>query len=506
MTEIENSKLLTAIIILLIILILVIIISVLYDKYNIHIKEPFANYQDVKTKTINWCKQMLGVGLLSPAQYDQCRASFLDSTSESLPADNKDTSTDLGRNYSLYNTTSITDDNQLSSSISEGNTNNVMLATQTDSDGSYLYMGCKSDNTIYFIKNINDSSVNQQELYFNLVPQQSSDVYAIMSYYKRYLIVNNNPNDVPTNTNIANLASDNEIINTEWTASFTGTAIGPMSSWKVSKINEKVSFESMMFAGYHMSFNDKNNLLKMISGTDDLAMWIMIPEEKTDSNNKYGLYTGADLIVGVENILQKIKNNNAQIICNNEFINGLNNLNNIINNNYTNIEKHIDDKLKSPVVTGLSAQDILRVTNKIKNMKSEYINKITNDISTITTNLEKFKKINVDDEYDTYTANLESMLDSVAINIENNNNIMARQQDNYIKINKDYVDINKKTQKFKQIDKTSNLNIDLISNYSKNNTLYTKIYPFIIGILAIFLLYLSYLTIIEFKENIYHKY
>lgn len=103
MTETHNSKLLNAIIILLIVLILVIVSSILYEKYEKYegykktnnkqnqnqTLEPFANYQDVKTKTINWCKKMQSVGLLTPDQYNQCVGTFKDVTKGILPKEFK---------------------------------------------------------------------------------------------------------------------------------------------------------------------------------------------------------------------------------------------------------------------------------------------------------------------------------------------------------------------------------------------------------------------------------
>ena len=506
MTETSDSKILYAINILLILLILVIIISVLYEKYiknfknikNVKIQnakqhlEPFANYQDVKTKTINWCKKMQKVGLLTPEQYDQCISTFKDATSGLLPSEFTVPNTGLSRNFSLYNTTSARiDSDQLSSSISGSTTNNVTLVTQ-----SGLYMGCKSDNTIYFIKDINDSRINQQELYFNLVPQ-SSDTYAIMSPYERYLIASVNPEDD---------TSDSTTTTKEWTASFTGTAIGPMSTWKVALMeNNKAIFESLEYPDSYVSFNDANNSLEIIKGNNDSSIWQMIPEAQTsDTNNS--TYTGIELKVGVENILQKYKNNHTNIMCLNAIIIGLKSLQSKISKNYRDIATYMTTKMIT--IDTFQNSDKITVIKKITDMSKTYTDALQTNIDTFNKKLDDLIKEDSKNttEYNNYVADLKNKVNIVIESIKNNNQIMGRQQDNFSKINKDYVDINKKTQKINKIDETSNLNIDLISAYSKNNKLYVKLYPLIILILTLFLLYLSYSTIMKFKHNIYHKY
>ena len=541
MIETPNSKLLNAIIVLSIVLILVIVSSILSEKYEKNIThylkqsieqpiENFANYQDVKTKTINWCKKMQAVGLLTPDQYDQCVATFKDVTKGVLPKEFKVPNTGLARNFSLYNTNPHDDSGQLSSSITGGNTNNTMIVTQTG-----LYMGCKPDNTIYFIKNINDPTINQQELYFTLVPQ-TSDIYAIMSPYKRYLIASVNPNNnnsIPTTNSInveysgndtysvdkdgniipitttANMVNNipvpAKIINTEWTASFTGDNIGPMSTWTVSKVNNTVTFESIQYNGFFISFNDNNSSLEIIYGSDDSTMWTMVPKEQTNVNNKYGVYTGAEFVVAGENILQKIKTIKVKIICLNAIRNGLVNLQDMIRNNYTNITQYMQSKLSSDAANGLNENDINTVLNKITSMKDYYLQQIEPEIKNIDIVLSTLNDDDVVIEYNKYLSDLYSELSSVKIRVVNNNKIIGRQQDSYDSVNIDYADIIQKQRQVKDADKTSKLNIDLVNNYTAQTSYLLYIYPLLILILSIALLYLTYLTIMKFKTNIYDK-
>ena len=61
--------------------------------------EPFANYQDVKTKTVNWCNKMQKSGLLSSDQFNDCVSTFTDATTEFLPDDFKIPNTGISRNF-----------------------------------------------------------------------------------------------------------------------------------------------------------------------------------------------------------------------------------------------------------------------------------------------------------------------------------------------------------------------------------------------------------------------
>ena len=221
-----------------------------YYKNN---KESFTNYQDVKTKTVNWCNKMQSEGLLTPEQNDECEATFIDSDSGILPKEFVVPNTGMSRNYSLYNTRS----EKLTSKLSNENTNTVMMVTNTEQ-----YMACNSNNDLYFIRDINDSTINQQELYFTLVPQ-SNNIYSIISSYGKYLITN-----------------------TEWNASFTGTTLGTMSSWSINKINDKVILESIQYKGFYLSFKDNNESLNIIYGKNESIKWLMIPKKESEIHNK----------------------------------------------------------------------------------------------------------------------------------------------------------------------------------------------------------------------------
>ena len=481
-------------------------------KNNSNSIENFTNYQDVKTKTINWCKKMQSEGLLTPEQYDNCVSTFKDVTSGILPKEFDVPATGMSRNYSLYNTRST----KLTPKLSGDNTNTVMIVTNTG-----LYMACNSNNDLYYVKDINDSTLNQNEFYFTLVPQ-NNDVYSIMSPYNKYLITN-----------------------TEWGAVFSGTTIGTMSSWNVSKVEDKVILESIQYNGFHLSFQDEDKPLKIIYGKDESTQWLMIAKKETSENDKYGEYTGVEYLVTKEMILTKIKNITIDKLALDNIKKGLITLQNNIRDNYNEAESYLQTKLDNlkklytvssqdyetrinsinesstitpdlqqslvdsipkPVGINLSDNEINILILNISNMKNYYLQVIQEEISKIDLKLSELDITPTIQDYNTFILDIQNEITNVKSRIEQNNIIMSRQKDNYEKINEDVYYIENKQNKYENLDKKLKLNLDIVDGYKAQTSLLVKIYPFIIVLLLLFLIYLIYLTSLKFKENIYDKY
>ena len=485
------------------------------NKQNVYNKiEPFANYQDVKTKTINWCSKMQNVGLLTAEQYDNCVASFKDVTSGVLPQDFKVPPTGMDRNYSLYNTRST----KLSSTVTDDNTNIVMIVTHTG-----LYMACNSNNNLYFLKDINDSTVNQNELYFTLVPQ-NNDVYSIMSPYGQYLITNTNFN-----------------------AQFSGTALGIMASWNVSKVNDKVILESLQYNGFYLSFKDKESPLNIIYGKDETIQWLMIPKKVNLASNKYSEYLGTQYLVTKENILTSIKNLTVDKLVYDNIKISLIDLQNDVRNQFNDIEKYMQEKLDadkklyelssidynikinsintSSTITSNSQQSLINAIPKpvginltdneinsilftITNTKNYYLQLLEEEINKIdiklnTLNLDITESIT---DYNTFILDIKREIINVVSRMQQNTIIMTRQQNNNDNIDEDVSYIETKQKKYDNLDTTLKLNLDIVNGYKSQTNTIVKIYPFIIILLILLLIYLSYLTVLKFIANIYDKY
>lgn len=502
------------------------------DTVSLNQTEHFANYQDVKTKTLNWCNKMQKVGLLTPDQFNQCVSSFKDASAGLLPKNFKTPQTGMQRNYSLYN--SNTQQKDLTSDITGDNTNTIMLA---NIDG--LTLGCKTDNSIYLISNINDPKINQSEMYFTLVPQ-NEDVYAILSPYGKYLIAN-----------------------TDYTASFTGTSIGPMASWKITKIttttNQKadnssnVIISSLQFNDfslvYDTSTSDKKaNPFKIIYGRADNMIWTMTSKLQNNENNgnETSNYDGVEYYVAKENILQKIKTTNAQKICIQEAIKTFTKLSEQIGNNFNNIINYVNKKLSDdqntyklslldyetrvnslnqnsminevaranilstiPPPSGLniSDDDIMIAINKITNNKNALLQNLqSNILNPLKQKLDELNGLNLETDYNKFLDAVKTDIDDTNNRISQNNTIMNRQKDTYTKINRNYSNQITKQKKIQDTDNIANANIQMINNFNEQNSYLNKVYPVAIFILAILTIYLSYITFIKFRDNIYMNY
>ena len=144
----------------------------------------------------------------------------------------------------------------------------------------------------------------------------------------------------------------------------------------------------------------------------------------------------------------------------------------------------------------------------ISNMQTSYIYQITDDINNINSLLEAatISETDIETECTAFLQSLNSDLVVLNNRIEDNMNTLNNNQSDFNKVNTDFSYYDKKQQKIKELDKTSNLNIDLITNYSNNNSTLVKGYPVIIIITLLILLYLLYVTFNTFMKNIYYAY
>ena len=574
--------------------------------------EPFANYQDVKTKTVNWCNKMQKSGLLSSDQFNECVSTFTDATTEFLPDDFKIPNTGISRNFSLYNTRQ----QKLTPNISGENTNIVLLVNRLG-----YYMGCNEDNTVYFIKDINDGSVNQQEIYFTLVPQNNT-VYALMSSYGKYLIANAGP-QMADDTTIPKGQSSRQ----DWCASFTGKSIGPMSNWTVkiyqsggssdgssggsgggsgdgsgggsgdgsdasgsgSSVDDsinKVSFEAVQISNFFLSSNQnsQDESLQIVYGSDDTTIWSIIPKTNMD-NNEESNSVSTEYLVAKDNLMSNLISIKSQILSIEAFKETLEKIKDNIRNNYVNIQNYVsqilnnqipntadnivykdngdteetleneDDMMQTPTLPNelieqqiletddtdggqkaseiptvsmptvsmptvpiiekfanntmsMSSDEKLTAINNIMNMQNTYLQQINSDISRINILLSelKTKETTVESDFKTFREALTKKLAEIKQTISKNKDIMNRQKMSYDKLNDDYAYVETKKQKTEKIDEISKINSDMVSKYSSNNETLTKIYPLIIFLLILGLLYLCYIAYGNFMENIYHNY
>ena len=512
--------------------------------------EYFTNQQDIKTKTINWCDKLHKSGLLTPDQFNQCITTFNDASAGLLPKDFKTPQTGLNRNYSLYNTqqhelTSKINTDNTGDSDSDNISNDIMLSTY---DG--LTLACKNDNTMYLVSNINDATVKQNELYFTLVPQNTNTntntaVYALLSPYGKYLIVN-----------------------TDYGASFTGISVGPMASWNIIKIDtsktsntNNIMFESAYYSNFHLLYDNDLQSLKIIYGKTDTVIWGMTSKQQLrNSNNNESDNTENEneniklkYKTTLMELLNNISNKDIHKICITEILNAYNKLtieiNDIFTKNITYIsnyllqQKHtyelsdknyqfsiksirdnivIDDNIKKniissiPLPNGLNISDnnMTLIINNITNAQNSMINNLQkNNILPLQIKLDEItnstdinfdtnKDTNKYNDFDTYISSLQLDDNTIDNNIKQNNSIIDRQKQTQNKTNNNYINHITKKKQLDSIDNITSINAELINNFNTQNKYKKHIYMVISFILILIIIYISNLTITKFRKNI----
>lgn len=528
-TEIAPLKLITFLIILSIGLYIIYFIN---NRYSSTMTEQFTNpnYLDIKTKTTNWCDKMRKTGLLTSSQFDQCIAAFRDQSAGILTSNTGNTpQTGTARNYSIYDKTTSASNagsgfgGSGDSIGGDSNSRSVLLITF---DGKT--MASNTENTIYFVSNINDSGVNQRELQMTLAPQTES-TFAILSPYGKYLVANQ-----------------------DYTVGFTGTSIGPMSSWNISNINGRITIQSVQFANFYLTFDDNLDSIKLVYGQTESSLWKTVNRSESESNNN-GLgvgagtnsFIGAEYMVSKENILNKIKNAVIGKMILERQIAALQDLTTQISNNYADIVKYINqtlsnakniyqlstadyqtrldsitsnsmlsDDARQNLISSLTRPGGMNITedtitmaiNVVITARDRKLNTINRLITDLQSQNSKIDLRAIDEEYTTYLATLQQTIDDLNKRIDQNSIILTRQQNAYSTVNSELNENQNKIIHYKNKDEIANVNIDILSNYNSQNGYLLKLYPIAILILFIAILYVIYITYSKFITNVYNKY
>lgn len=489
--------------------------------------EGFADYQDIKTKTLNWCSKMQKAGLLNADQFDQCVSSFMDVTNGVNRSGIAASKAGMGADFSLYNTRA----KQLSSSISsDGNDggNTIMMMTSEK-----MTLACRADGTLYQVANIDDPDINQKELYFTLTPINET-AYTVMSPYGKFLITDNT-----------------------YSAAFNGKSMGPLATWNFIKITDSdtgygsisnVMLESIQFPNFHLVYNPQSASLSIQNGKNDTMVWsITAKSNNTSPNGGNASFVASQFIVKKESILASYKKNTLIKLALQNAITAIRQLANQVANNYADIKSYIQNYLqnqrqlytatsmdyktrldsiiqnsmipadtKENLIAGLPkpqglditgdiiTQVIMAIENK-KNITAQFIN--TNAMIPLQQQLAQVTNEDTSQaDYDDLIGNLKAKINEINYQIRQNQDIIARQKDKYNALTDDYQYQSDNISRLDRVDKLSGLNMQMLDTYKTQKTYLTKIYPIVIFFLIIGLIYLTYLTIIKFRDNVWAQY
>lgn len=500
------------------------------NKYN-NINEGFLDYQDVKTKTMNWCYKMQKTGLLTTDQYNQCISSFKDTTAGIISSGIADDSKyGLGIDYSIYNTRK----KQLSSSIANAdggnNTNTIMLISPSPENKT---LACKPDGSLYQVPNTDDPQVNQKELYFTLQPINET-AYAILSPYGAFLVADNTYN-----------------------ASMTGKTIGPLSTWNVIKITSSTSsssnisqvmIESTQFPGFYLVIDSTSNNLSIQLGQNDTMIWTIASKASSDNTpDSITTMNVSQYTVLKEAILANYKNNAIMKAIVQASIDTIKKLQNQVSNNYADITNYIQEYLQNQqriyqlssrdyntrkqsitnnsMINADTQQNLINNLPKIQgiNVSSDTINQVLSSINNqknitlqyINNNAliplqQQLGALSVSDttlvDYNKFIGELQTLLQNTNNQIAQNQQILSRQKYKYNSLNTNYSYQQDKISKLEKVDKVAELNVNLLSNYQEQKGFSIKIYLVCIFFLIIGFIYLTYITYKKFIENVWMQY
>lgn len=447
------------------------------------------SYQDIRTKTVNWCNKLLSNGLMNNDQYNQCIANFNQTNTGILPPEFKIPRTGIDYNYALYNKSPSDLSNTkgtLSSKLNNSD-NNTDINYITNSNGSYLAETANSQ--IYFINNINDPHNNQNDISWTLLQQSNTTQYAILSPHNNYLVAN-----------------------TDYTISSNGTVIGPSSLWNITKIDNNILIESVLYAKYFLTYDINVNTLGLIYDKNEHSAWTLYPQVATQSYNNANDTIDNTYTAQQVQIMSAIYNVEKQLLILQTIVDILTQLRENIKVNYDNGLNYISGQLlqlTNGSSNGIPDSDINIIKNKILTGKTNALADINTTISNLNQQINTLRNVDyieVYSKYDTFTTQLLMESSNVSSTIETHNTIIDRQNAIYNDYNQNYTKADSKLQKTITDDERLILNMNILSNSVKSNSTYSKLLPVIIILLICGIVILLYFTYQKFKTNVLNEY
>ena len=436
-------------------------------------------YQNFRTKTINWCQNLQKAGIFSNDQMDSCIASVdLTGTNNQLSFQTPPSGPEL--NYSIYNKTPVNIKNTFD--IVPQNRNFI-----TNSQGAYLSED--ASGSIYFnTANIDTSDVNQPDLIWTLIAQQTQSLqhYAIASPYGHYLIAN-----------------------ADYSVTSNGTAIGPASLWTISITDSHIIAESVMYTGYYLNFDPNFSAMTLTLDKNEFSAWTLYPvlTDTISTPAQQSTNTVQILSNQKQQILTTLQNMQKHLLALQSSIQALDQLSSIVNDRYIRVKEYI---LSSLNTQGTLSSDIkLQIINKITTAQNVALSDIASNIANYTQQITTFQAgdyATAQKNYNDFKQTLISLAAKNTAALGNNSAIINRQNveyNNYMektRVNSQSINSYNDDQELLKI------NMDIMSSYSSSNNIYSYVYPTLIVVLLLCIIFASYSAYKKYKKNILSQY
>lgn len=215
-----------------------------------------STYQDIRNKTIGWCRGLLENKIYTQEQYNECAKGFVDMGVGELPPNMDPPKTNNEYSYSLYDRNTNYTQTQITSSSS----GKIMIKA---SNGKLLMAKENGDLSLTTGKNID----NQKELEWR-INFQKDDQYTILSHYGKFLSVNTVKKSTPNSSNIQSttLQDQNVPIADKET-------LVPSSIWIIDKVDDRIIIESSKYKGNKLSGTSPVSLTK---GRAEMHYWLIV--------------------------------------------------------------------------------------------------------------------------------------------------------------------------------------------------------------------------------------
>ena len=404
-------------------------------------------YDEIQSKTIKWCKNLLDNNIYTIENYNKCIDSFSKDKGGIIPDKMEVPRTGVEYNYGMYNR-----DPEYLDRIEKTTLGSRMMITSHD--GKYL--GTDKDGKLYHIKNYRDQGINQEELEWSLI-SHGDNKFSIMSIAYHTYFTSDSNNKVSATSDDMNVSS----------------------IWKFKKVDNQTLIESTIRSNYYIHYNeDEDYCVKISEGINEEKMWnfynISDKNNITDNfdeteyrNNKVLLFDNyvkykklnkiikAEILI-LQELMGLVKNifENLETTINNIYDNSRNemsrktgrylreigeldrfrlklsnsHISESLFDSYTDQIKELERKI------GMKGHSYMSLTHK-KNMQKELENQKNKYIVMIMVEIKKRNKLlmdndelnNAEDKVDEFLTNLKKEVASVDNKLNQNNEIMNKQ-------------------------------------------------------------------------------
>lgn len=482
-------------------------------------------FDEIQSKTLSWCKNLLDNDIYDINDYNKCIDSFNNDSSGEISEKMEVPRTGVEYNYGMYHRTK----SYLEDSNIENTTSSIMI---TSNDGKYL--GTKKDGKLYHVNNYQEPNVNQTELEWSIVPRSEGKISIMSNAYQTYLT-----------SNVKNLVSA------------SSTEMDSASIWKITKIENKILLESLISNNHYINYDKKESYcVKLIKDYKESSMWNFYPldnnqdslVEKVDEieykNKQMVLFNNYVMSKKVKKIIQNeililnkllilVSNvfDNVKLVLDNRFLQSKKEMNKKASNylkeiaeideyrnrlsntglsstlfdSYTNQMKELEEKIGLDKQTHMSYENKKKIDNELKIQKNKYIVLIQNEIKKRQKEYKNTKNLNnAEDTLDNFMKNLEAETDTLDNNLNDNNTIMKKQNSQVNTINNNNYSKKSKLNKIRENEEVVNINKELLEkkyNYKIKIRNYYYLGIFILFLIIVGVSYLTYQNLVE----AYHK-